>query len=146
MCNFVSWIQFEGEEYFITNSDLDSKEGKKLLAPDVIDDLCGHGAILSFYPELKTKGTKKECEDFNSQGNFPVSIATAIKKGQLGRIGICEKVLNAEGLRRYNKIKDPALAECNKIAVQAWAEYNKIAAQAFIKIVSQKMFRNKDWK
>ena len=146
MCNFVSWIQFEGEEYFITNSDLDSKEGKKLLAPDVIDDLCGHGAILSFYPELKTKGTKKECEDFNSQGNFPVSIATAIKKGGLSKIGICIDILNAAGLKQYKKIKAPAWEQYKKIKAQALAEYNKIAAQAFIKIVSQKMFRNKDWK
>jgi len=39
MCNFISWIEYDGKNYFIKNSDLETKEGKKLLAKDVIDDL-----------------------------------------------------------------------------------------------------------
>jgi len=120
--------------------------------------LCGHGAILSFYPELKGRGIKKECTDFSTQENFPKSIVKALKKGQLCKIGDYAKwTLNKEGLNRYNKIRDqalteynkirdPAWAEYNKINDQAWAEYEKIKNQAFIKIISQKKFRNKNWK
>jgi len=132
MCEFVSWIEFEGKEYFLVNADLETKEGKKLLLPPVKVDLCGHGAILSYYPELKGKGVKKECTDFSRQENFPKSIAKALKKGQLCRISDYAKwILNKEGLNRYHKITDPAWAEYNKITDQARAEYNKITDPAW---------------
>ena len=190
MCEFISWIEFEGKEYFLVNTDLDTKEGKKLLLPEVRADLCGHGAIRSYYPELKNKGKNKECSDFSSPKNFPSSIVKLLKKGKLCRIGNYEQILNADGKKRYHKITDPALAEYHKIidpalaeytkitdqalaeyskikdqawaeyskiTDQAWAEYNKIKDQAlaecrkitdpaFLMIVSQKKFRNKEWK
>ena len=124
MCHFISWIEFDGHEYFLKNSDLETKEGKKLLRPDVIDDLCGHGAIRAYYPELKGKGEDKECTDFSTQKNFPKSIAKAIKNGELSRIGICTEILTAAAL----------------------AEYNKVEAPAFTNIVKQKKNRNKEWK
>ena len=55
MCEFVSWIEYDGEEYFLTNADLETKAGRQLLKSDVRDDLCGHGAIMAYYPELKDK-------------------------------------------------------------------------------------------
>ena len=103
MCQFVSWIEYEGKEYFLTNADLDTKEGKKLLLLDVVMDLCGHGAIRSYYPELKGKGTNHEITDFSNQRNFPKSIAKAIKDGKMIRIGNCKFVLNELGLKRYKK-------------------------------------------
>src|ERR1035437_3261561 len=131
MCNFVSWIEYEGKEYFLVNEDLDTKAGKKLLLSNVVSDLAGHGAILSYYPELNGKGEKKECEDFSTPDNFPKSIAKAIKKGKLSRIGICFDVLNEKGKKQYHKIKDQALAEYNKIKDPALAEHNKIKDQAW---------------
>jgi hypothetical protein len=120
LCEFISWIELDGHEYFLTNADLETKAGKKLLLSDVKDDLCGHGAILSYYPELNGKGLKKECEDFSSQKNFPKSIAKAIKNGELSRIGICLDVLTETAWAEYNKIKETALAEYNKIKEPAW--------------------------
>ena len=157
MCEFVSWIECEGKEYFIINSDLETKAGKKLLEPEVVNDLCGHGAIKSYYPELKDRGINKECRDFSNQENFPKSVARAIKQGKLSRIGICLDVLNDKGKKQYNKIsdqalaeytkiRDPALAEYNKINDPAWAEYTKIRDPAFIKIVKQVKYRNNNWK
>ena len=130
MCEFISWIEYDGHEYFLKNNDLETKEGMKLLKSDVKDDLCGHGAILAYYPELKNKGIHKECEDFSTQKNFPKSIAKAIKNGELSKIGICPDVLTAPALAEYNKITAPALAEYNKITDTAWVEYNKITAPA----------------
>ena len=130
MCQFISWKCFGGKNYFLTNEDLDTKEGKKLLKPDVVDDLCGHGAIEHYYPELKGKGENKECTDFSTPDKFPKDIVKAIKQGKLSRIGICLDVLNALGKTEYNKIKQPAWAEYNKIEQLAWAEYNKIEQPA----------------
>jgi hypothetical protein len=131
MCQFNSWKEYNGKVYFLTNEDLDTKEGKKLLNPDVVADLCGHGAVESYYPELKGKGLNRECSDFSSPGNFPKEIVKAIKQGKLSRIGICLDVLNKEGRAEYKKIKQPAWAEYNKIEQPAWAEYNKIEQSAW---------------
>ena len=168
MCEFVSWIEYEGHEYFLKNSDLETKEGRRLLKSDVRDDLCGHGAIRSYYPELKDKGLNKECTDFSSQKNFPKAIAKSIKNGELSSIGMCTVVLTAPAWAEYNKVKAPALAEYNKVTDAALAEYNKVTAPAlaeynkvmdaalaeynkvtdaaFTNIVKQKKNRNKNWK
>jgi hypothetical protein len=168
MCEFVSWKEYKGKNYFLTNTDLDTKEGKKLLNPEVRDDICGHGAIENFYPELKGKGTNKECTDFSTPNNFPKEIVEAIKQGKMSRIGICLDVLNEEGRAEYlkieqsakaeyekikqpawaeyEKIEQPAKAEYEKIQQSAWAEYEKIKQETFSEIVQQKKYRVNAWK
>jgi hypothetical protein len=157
MCEFASWVEYDNKPYFLTNDDLDTKEGKKLLLPEVIADLCGHGAIRSHYPELKGKGLDKENTDFSTPKNFPKEIVTAIKQGKLSRTGICLEVLNTQGkkeykktmqlaLAEYKKIEQPALAEYKKIEQPALAEYLKIRQLAFTKIVKQKKYRVNEWK
>jgi len=130
MCEFVSWVEYNDEIYFLQNKDLGTKEGELLLRPEVIDDLCGHGAIRSYYPELKNKGANKECVNFSSPANFPAEIVEGIKTGVLSRIGICLEVLTIKGRAEYEKIKQPAMAEYRKIEQSAWAEYRKIKQSA----------------
>ena len=146
MCEFPSWIEYNGEVYFLKNGDLETKAGKKLLGSVVKDDLCGHGAIVSYYPELMGKG--KHCESicFSSPDNFPDAVVAELKKGNMSRIGIALDILNAEGRAEYKKIEAPALAECNKINASALAEYEKIKVSAFSKIVKQKKYREDIWK
>jgi len=111
MCQFISWIEHDNHNYFLTTKDLETKEGKKLLQKDVRDDIQGHGAIRAYYPELKNMGINKECEDFSNPNNFPNDIIRAIKTGQFEDIGICTDILNDKGKRKYEKIEQPALAE-----------------------------------
>ena len=157
MCHFVSWIELNGKEYFLTNAELETKEGNKLLKSDVKDDLCGHGAILAYYPELKDKGFHKECENFSSQTNFPGAIAKALKNGLMSRIGINKDMLTAPALAEYTKVEAKALAEYTKVEAKALAEYQKVEAKAlaeyqkvkavsFTNIVKQKRNRNTNWK
>lgn len=168
MCEFVSWIEYEGEVYYLTNDKLRTAEGKELLKPEVKADLCGHGAILAYYPELKGKGIHKEYEDFSTPKNFPKAIVKDIKKGNLSQIGICLDVLNKAGKTEYKKIEQPAYAEYLKIEQFAYAEYEKIEqsayaeyekiyqsalaeyenkiAERFSLIVSQKKYRINCWK
>ena len=124
MCEFVSWKEYDGHVYFLQNSDLETKEGRKLLKADVIADLCGHGAIESYYPELKGKGKNKECTDFSTPKNFPREIVKAIMTGQMSNIGYSVELLNKKGKAEYEKIQQPAL----------W------------KIFKQKKYRAKGWK
>ena len=168
MCEFASWKVYKDKVYFLQDSDLNTKEGRKLLHPEVIADLPGHGAIESYYPELKGKGENKECTDFSTPDNFPKEIAKAIKGGKITRFGIGKALLNNEGLAKYKKIeqaalakyekirqsaraeyekiRQPAWAEYEKIRQPALAEYEKIRQPAFWKIFAQKKFRNEAWR
>jgi hypothetical protein len=123
MCEFASYKVYKGKVYFIKDSDLNTKEGKKLLKPEVIGDLCGHGAIENYYPELAGKGVNKECTDFSTPKNFPKEIVRAIKSGKLSRIGFSLQLLNEKGQAEYEKIEQPAWAEYEKIRQSALAEY-----------------------
>jgi hypothetical protein len=126
MCEDVSWIEYQNNVYFLQNSDLETKEGQKLLLPEVKADVMGHGAIEAYYPELKDKGQHKECTDFSTPKNFPKKIVKAIKEGKRTSFGIHLDILNDNGKKVYEKIKQLALAEYEKIEQPAWAEYEKI--------------------
>ena len=135
MCEFVSWKKYKEEVYFLTDADLATKAGKRLLAPEVKADITGHGAIEAYYPELKGKGQNLECTDFSTPANFPPQIVDAIKKGKLSQIGICLDILNAAGIAKYEKIQQSASAE-----------YLKIQQSAFWKIAVQAKYRIDAWK
>jgi len=144
MCEFVSWIEFEGSIYFLMNADIETKEGKELLKPEYIADLCGHGAIRHYYPELIGKGNDKEFSDFSSQKNFPSEIALAIKQGKMSNIGVCPDVLNKEGLKKYVAIQKPAWEKYVAIEKPAWEKYEAIEKPARGKYVAiQKPAREK---
>ena len=131
MCEFASWKVYNKKVYFLKDLDLNTREGRKLLDKTVIADLCGHGAIESFYPELKGKGSNEECTNFSSPDNFPKEIVQAIKDGKMTRFGIAIGLLIPSALAEYQKIKQPALAEYQKIEQSALAEYEKIEQSAW---------------
>ena len=135
MCQFISWKNYQGKNYFLTSADLATKEGKKLSRPEVIDDLCGHGAIEAYYPELKGKGKNMECTDFSSPANFPLDIAKAIKEGKFQGFGICLEILTPKAQFEYNKIQQPAYAEYLKIEQSASAKYEKIEQPAYAEYI-----------
>ena len=52
MCEFISWIEYEKKNYFLTDKDLESKEGKsliKFLGSSFREDIKGHGAIRTYF-------------------------------------------------------------------------------------------------
>jgi len=134
MCEFISWKEYKGKNYFLTNADLDTKEGRKLLKylkdNNSMCDLCGHGAIEGYYPELKNKGINKEQTDFSSPANFPKDIAQAIKANNMIKIGFNTNLLNSKGKVEYEKIEQSAYAKYEKIRQSALAEYEKIQQSA----------------
>ena len=135
MCNFISWIEYENKEYYLTRQDLKTKEGKELVKQlkkeGYPSDIVGHGAILKYYSELQGKGKHLECENFSKPSNFPACIVNDIKKGNFENLGICLDILNEQGKKKYLKIKQPARAEYEKIKQSACAEYEKIKQSAW---------------
>ncbi len=84
MCEFVSWAEYKGEIFFLTNKEMKSRRGKELITHTVDkSDLVGHGAILWFYGLGRKTTAQHECEDFSSPDNFPPRIVDAIKSGQM---------------------------------------------------------------
>ena len=171
MCEYISWIEYEGKNYFITETDLQTKEGRKLLKQYNNNiyhkDVVGHGFIRAYYPELKIMGQNKECTDFSSPKNFPHEIVKQIKAGNM-KFAIISDLLDRPAWAEYEKIKGtaraeyekikgpawaeykkiegPALAEYEKIEGTAWAEYKKIEGTAFWKLFKIKKNRAKEWK
>jgi hypothetical protein len=147
MCHLVSWIEYKDEVYFITDSDLNTKEGralKKYLGypnQSYWDDIKGHGAIREFY-ELRGKGRDKECTDFSNPKNFPHQIVDAIKQGKFTGIGVAEGLLTQVAWAEYQKVRQVAEAEYQKVRQPAWAEYQKVrqVAEAEYQKVTQVAF------
>ena len=118
MCNFISWVEYNNELFYLDNEKLDTKEGRKLLKyyedNNSMDDVDGHGAIRRYYPELENRGEDIECEDFSSPDNFPKEISDKIKKGWFSNIQFRDpplQLLSKEGLAEYEKIQQSARAE-----------------------------------
>jgi vacuolar-type H+-ATPase subunit E/Vma4 len=133
MCEFVSWIEIDGTNYFLTSKELKTKKGKELkqyLGSKYYEDICGHGAI-DWYFELHGEGTHKECADFSSPKNFPNDIVKTIKSGSFLGIGITRQILTGPAWAEYEKIRGTALAEYEKIRGTALAEYEKISGPAW---------------
>ena len=166
MCDFMSYIERNGKFYYLTDKDLNTARGKKLLKK-YGKDINGHGAIREFYDiEYKNK-IEKEQTDFSSPNNFPKEIATAIKNCEITKLGISEALLNASGLKIYRKQRGPIYAEYQKQIDTIDAEYRKqidpIDAEyrkqrgpidteyqkqigpIFWKIFKLKKYRNKNW-
>ena len=142
MCEFVSWIEHDGELFYLDNDKLDTKDGRALVKylkdNNSLKDMCGHGAIRRYYPELKGRGSDREVVDFSSPDNFPPEIAKKIKQGKMSEV-IFENIplglLNDLGVKEYQKIEQQALAE-----------YQKIEQPAFWEIFKDKKYRNKNWR
>ena len=133
MCHFISWIDLEGQLYYLTSKELRSKRGKELkeyLGSAYADDVVGHGAI-DWYYDLKGLGVHKECTNFSSPANFPDEIVRKIKSGAFMGMGVCPELLNKAALAEYERIRQPAWAEYEKIAQPAWAEYKRVEQSAW---------------
>jgi hypothetical protein len=110
MCQFISAIKQDNRYFYLTRDDLKGRrfaEYKKFNS-EWRKDICGHGAIEFFYPELRGKGKHWECESFSSPESFPACIVRDVKDGMLDGIGVCPDILNDEGREEYNRILDLA--------------------------------------
>ena len=133
MCNFVSWKEDkQGNVFFLTNKDLKPRKLKEFKGYNARwrTDLCGHGAIEWFYPELKGKCDDMECEDFSDPKNFPPSIVDAIKNMELTEIGFNIGLLNEKGREEWKKVDQSAWEEYKKIKQSAYEEYKKVERPA----------------
>jgi len=134
MCEFISWIETNKGNIYLTKEDLKGKRFReyKEYNKEWKRDIIGHGAIRYFYGE-DIKGIEKECVDFSNSNNFPKDIVRDIKKGLFEGLGICKGILNKKGAREYEKIKQPALEKYEKIKQPALEKYEKIIQSALEK-------------
>ena len=122
MCEFISWIEKDGQVYYLTYRDIyHTRRGKELR--DYCkskDDLIGHGAIRFYYDNF-VGGEDKECTDFSTPDNFPPEIVEDIKKGRMAGLDIFPTKLLLDKIIYRNK----AYAEREK----AYAEWKKADAE-----------------
>jgi hypothetical protein len=89
MCEFVSFIEYKDDVWFLTNDCLRTKEGKalrKYLGDQFTNDIRGHGAIRRYYGIPKDKGVNEEITRFDTPNTFPPKIVEAIKDGAFSMI------------------------------------------------------------
>ena len=79
MCDFVSWIEKNGNLYYLTDKEIFSPEGEIKLAECQDNDYIGHGAIDKFYG-LRRTGTRREVRDFWKRGVLPAELSKKIKR------------------------------------------------------------------
>lgn len=118
MSQFVSWINLNGANYFLTDRDLRGRRFNeyKRYNKAWLDDITGHGAIRFFYPELgAVYGSECTCSFFKSPRNFPVSLVEAVKALQMTRFDSIDAALTSRALDRYLRIEQPLKAEYNRI-------------------------------
>ena len=126
MCKPISWVEYDGNNYWLTNADLQSKEGKELI--NFIgnkEDLQGHGAIKKYFGLLDKAGVKEhEINDFVNPTGLPSGLIADIKKGKLSDIfllsdkesyNLLSVLLSVTGKNEFEKIKQSAEAEYQKI-------------------------------
>jgi hypothetical protein len=78
MCDFISYIECDDHICYLTDKDVYSKEGKKLLEGCRDNDLLGHGAIRKYFYLNPTQGKRYEHRDFWNKEKFPKEIADKI--------------------------------------------------------------------
>lgn len=107
MCEFVSWINHKGTNYYLKDKDLRGKKFNEFKKYNCNwrDDISGHGTIRFVYPELDGKGSDKECTDFSSPDNFPAEIAASIKNMEMTKFGVAVGSLTSAKRAEYQKIK-----------------------------------------
>jgi hypothetical protein len=136
LCEFISWVEYKEDIFFLTNDCLKTKEGKALrryLGDQFKEDIKGHGAVRRYFGIPENKGTNKEYTDFSSPKCFPTKIKAAILDGSFSQIAaiLPFQLLTNQAWAEYEKIEGPAWAEYKKIRGQALAEYEKIEGQAW---------------
>ena len=132
MCNFVSWIEKDKLNYFLTPEQIyNTQRGKELQkwSRNIEDDKLGHGAIRWYY-NLEG-GEDRECIDFSKPDNFPPEIVSAIKDGRMLGMAVVRELLTKKAQAEYNKVCETALTEYNKVWGAARAEYNKVRETAW---------------
>jgi hypothetical protein len=130
MCEFISWIEKDGQVFFLTAKDLKSKRGRELKKHCGNDaDLVGHGAIRYYFDLID--GKDKECIYFGDPEKFPPEIQQAILNGEFVGMGICLGVLNNQARTEYCKMEQAARLEYDKIEMSARLKREKINNQAW---------------
>jgi len=157
MCHFVSWVEYQGENYYIDNDCLETKEGRELVEYcEASADLMGHGAIRKYFG-LQIKGIDKEITDFTSIKYIPKEIVDKIKRGKFSSIYQELSILTPKALEKYGEVEAPALekyleveapARKKYLEVKAPAseKYLEVEASAYHSLVKVKSNRIKEWR
>ena len=147
MCEFVSWVEHKGKVYFLTDRDLETRQGRDVIVycgANWQDDIKGHGAIREYYGIAG--GTDHECTDFSDSDNFPPEIVEAIKEGQFRFFGVALGVLTESALVAYEEVQNSALAAYEEVQKPAWlAAYEAIKKSTFWALAVKKDNRTNVW-
>ena len=134
MCEFISWTEYKGKLYYLTNYELNMRPGiefKKKLHNNFYGDIVGHGAIKGYFGLHHLRCTDFECTDFRTPDNFPKEIIEEFKDGKFSDIGMPKptSILKQTAMKTYNKIQKPNYYEYYEEELQTRKKYNKLSIE-----------------
>ena len=97
MCDFISWIDYSGKTYFLTDKEVFSDVGNLVFEGCRDNDVLGHGAIRKYYDLPEKAGTDYEVRDFWNAEKYPKVIQNLLKDGFLkhwGKMFVSGKFMN----------------------------------------------------
>jgi len=131
MCEFFSWIEHEGKNYYINNDCLKDGRLEKHLGKYFKNEVIGHG-VIDFYFNLKGVGIHKEINNFDSLYMLPKEMVQDLKNMNFTQVvGFIPDVLTDEAKKEYNEIVSKAWEEYNEIVSKARKEYDEIESKAY---------------
>ena len=125
MCEFISWYEYKGKLYYLTDEKVFSHEGIKILKDCKDNDLIGHGAIRLFFKKTEGidvgYGQKYEVTNFWATEYLPPEIAQKVRKFDLhwGRMFASGKYFMEDDLGRIICFATP------KWRKKAWDQLEK---------------------
>jgi hypothetical protein len=135
MCEFVSWIEHEGNIYYLNDDCLRDKKGRELkkhLGKQYNEDIKGHGAIRYYYDIKDYVGINKEYTGTDLK-EYPVEILNDIKRCKFKKIGFNINFLTQPAWEKYKAMKQPAREKYEAVEQQAWEKYYAVRQQAWEK-------------
>ena len=149
MCEFISWVEFQGKILFLNDKRMSEKESKmRVKFPDKSERV-GHGAIRWYYSLGDNDGVQKECTDFSSPSNFPKEIVREFKAGRMRYSIPSDFSIGQILIATSQKAYDDAIAPSQKAYADAIATsqkaYDDAIATNFWKQFKVKKNRKTNW-
>lgn len=148
MCEFVSWVELDGEVLYLNDKALRDKRGRELkryLGEKYYEDVPGHGAICWYYDIEHNQGMHRECTSVDP-ADYPDVIVNDIKAGNMSMVGVNEDFLLKKAVSKYIATRKRAWDKIIATRKRAWAKYYATKLQTFWELFSDPSNRIKAWR
>ncbi len=129
--NFLSWIEYDGKNYFLTKDDLETERGIRLLKTydySSSKESIRYLLIIEYYNDGNKKlqnGAFHKCVDFTDPSRFPTEIVQTLKDGLFEGFGTPIETLIPKLREVYTAVEKAAYDTMQQIKQKANKETDR---------------------